>query len=60
MGTIAPELKTKIEVLTIEQLEDMGEALLDFATIADYLETWLAYNAPEAVEGTSQKGSDYN
>ena len=25
----------------IEQLEDLGEALLDFATIAD-LETWLA------------------
>ena len=41
MGTIAPELKIKIEALTIEQLEDLGEALLDFATIVD-LEDWLA------------------
>ena len=41
VGTIVPELKTKIEALTIAQLEDLGEALLDFATIAD-LEAWLA------------------
>ena len=41
VGTIAPELKVKIEALTIVQLEDLGEALLDFATIAD-LEAWLA------------------
>jgi len=40
VGSIAPELKTKIEALTIEQLEDMGEALLDFASIMD-LEAWL-------------------
>jgi len=41
VGTIAPELKVKVGALTIEQLEDLGEALLDFATIAD-LEDWLA------------------
>jgi predicted transposase YdaD len=39
--TIAPELKTKIEALTIEQLEDLGEALLDFSSVTD-LEAWLA------------------
>ena len=44
VGTIAPELKIKIETLTIEQLEDLGEALLDFATIAD-LEAWLDHLA---------------
>jgi len=38
---IAPELKTKIEALTIVQLEDLGEALLDFASVTD-LEAWLA------------------
>ena len=41
VGTIAPELKTKIEALTIAQLEDLGEALLDFASVTD-LEEWLA------------------
>ncbi len=41
VGTIAPELKVKIEALTIVQLEDLGEALLDFETIVD-LEAWLA------------------
>jgi hypothetical protein len=40
VGTIAPELKTKIEALTIAQLEDLGEALLDFASVTD-LEAWL-------------------
>jgi predicted transposase YdaD len=41
VGTIVPELKTKIEALTIAQLEDLGEALLDFASVTD-LEAWLA------------------
>jgi hypothetical protein len=40
VGTIAPELKTKIEALTIAQLEDLVEALLDFASVTD-LEAWL-------------------
>jgi hypothetical protein len=40
VGTIAPELKTKIEALTIAQLEDLGEALLDFSSVTD-LEAWL-------------------
>lgn len=40
VGTIAPELKTKIEALTIAQLEDLGEALLDFSSVMD-LEAWL-------------------
>ncbi len=40
VGTIAPELKTKIDTLTIAQLEDLGEALLDFTSVTD-LEAWL-------------------
>ncbi|MGA1121364.1 MAG: DUF4351 domain-containing protein [bacterium] len=33
VGTIAPELKTKTDTLTIAPLEDLGEALLDFASV---------------------------
>ena len=46
LGTIAPEIKTKIEALTIVQLEDLGEALLDFASVTDF-EVWLAKVAHE-------------
>lgn len=38
--TIAPELQTQIEGLSIPQLEALGEALLDFSTLSD-LTTWL-------------------
>jgi hypothetical protein len=31
---------TRIKGLSIEQLENLGEALLDFSSVAD-LETWL-------------------
>jgi len=30
----------RIDALSLEHLEDLGEALLDFATLAD-LEAWL-------------------
>lgn len=40
IGTINLQLQTKIENLSLTQLEDLGEALLDFATQED-LVNWL-------------------
>ncbi|MEW5859891.1 MAG: DUF4351 domain-containing protein [Cyanobacteriota bacterium] len=39
-GAIAPELQTKIQQLSIPQLEDLGEALLDFSSVNDLI-AWL-------------------
>ncbi len=40
LGTISPELQSQIQQLSLTQLEDLGEALLDFANEAD-LVNWL-------------------
>jgi predicted transposase YdaD len=40
LGAVAPQLRERIGMLSIEQLEDLGEALLDFTNISD-LEAWL-------------------
>ena len=40
LGTLSPEVTTKVSALSIERLESLGEALLDFTSIAD-LESWL-------------------
>ncbi|MEA5619805.1 Rpn family recombination-promoting nuclease/putative transposase [Cronbergia sp. UHCC 0137] len=40
VGTIPNVLLSKIQLLSLEQIEALGEALLDFAVLAD-LETWL-------------------
>lgn len=40
IGTVDPELQERIRGLSIAQLEDLGEALLDFSTPAD-LTAWL-------------------
>jgi predicted transposase YdaD len=40
LGNIPTELPPRINSLSIEQLESLGEALLDFNAIAD-LENWL-------------------
>jgi predicted transposase/invertase (TIGR01784 family) len=40
-GEIPAELRTQIQQLTVPQLEDLGEALLDFTSIVD-VETWLS------------------
>ena len=40
IGEIDTSLLEKIKNLSIEQLENLGEALLDFSSVAD-LETWL-------------------
>jgi predicted transposase YdaD len=43
LGNINPNLLAKIEALPVEQLESLGEALLDFTLIAD-LEAWFSQN----------------
>ncbi|WP_448265365.1 DUF4351 domain-containing protein [Nostoc sp. DSM 114167] len=40
LGEIDASLIGQIKGLSIEQLENLGEALLDFSSVAD-LETWL-------------------
>jgi len=39
-GGLAPVLETRIRGLSMEQLEGLAEALLDFGTVAD-LQHWL-------------------
>jgi Domain of unknown function (DUF4351) len=41
IGPLEPEAEQKIRTLSLTQLEELGEALLDFTTIAD-LENWLS------------------
>ena len=43
VGIIAPELQLKIEALSLNLLDDLSEALLDFKSLAD-LENWLNQN----------------
>jgi Domain of unknown function (DUF4351) len=40
VGNISPNLLAKIEALPVEQVESLGEDLLDFTLIAN-LEQWL-------------------
>jgi predicted transposase/invertase (TIGR01784 family) len=40
VGELSPELRDRIESLSLEELESLGEALLDFSTMAD-LTNWL-------------------
>lgn len=44
VGAPSPELTAQVEALSIEQLEALGEALLDFTQIED-LTAWLDHNA---------------
>ncbi len=39
-GSFAPEVRAQIQQLSITQLEDLGEALLDFSSTQDLI-TWL-------------------
>ncbi|WP_341528206.1 DUF4351 domain-containing protein [Nostoc sp. UHCC 0302] len=39
-GSLTPQLQEQIQSLPVVELENLGEALLDFSTIAD-LESWL-------------------
>jgi hypothetical protein len=41
VGALSPQTLEQVNALSIEQLESLGEALLDFGAIAD-LAQWLA------------------
>jgi predicted transposase/invertase (TIGR01784 family) len=43
LGTITPEMRARLSSLTIDRVESLGEALLDFTSMAD-LEAWLSQN----------------
>jgi predicted transposase YdaD len=40
VGELPQEVRQRIETLSLEQLENLGEALLDFTSMAD-LQVWL-------------------
>lgn len=42
-GELSPDVQTQIESLSLVQLENLAEALLDFQQIAD-IDTWLSQN----------------
>jgi predicted transposase YdaD len=43
VGTVPPVLQLKIQSLPLTQVENLGEALLNFSGLTD-LEDWLAQN----------------
>jgi predicted transposase/invertase (TIGR01784 family) len=45
IGPIAPETREQIQTLSVEELEDLGEALLDFSEASD-LTNWLNEHQP--------------
>ncbi|MFM7427426.1 MAG: DUF4351 domain-containing protein [Elainella sp.] len=49
VGPLSPELQSRVEALPLAQLENLGEALLDFGTVAD-LETWLERQGESLVD----------
>jgi predicted transposase YdaD len=40
IGEVAPQLRSQIQSLSLNQIEELGEALLDFSSPAD-LDNWL-------------------
>jgi predicted transposase YdaD len=45
IGPIVPETREQIQTLSVEELEDLGEALLDFSSASD-LTNWLNDRQP--------------
>jgi predicted transposase YdaD len=43
LGNINPEVRSRVNSLTSDKLESLGEDLLDFTSMAD-LEAWLSHN----------------
>ena len=43
LGNLPPQVQVRVSALEIDRVESLGEALLDFTTIAD-LEAWLNQN----------------
>lgn len=46
LGSVSESLQAQIEALSLIQLEDLGEALLEFSCVED-LEAWLQTHLPE-------------
>ena len=46
LGSVSESLQAQIEALSLIQLEDLGEALLEFSRVED-LEAWLQTHLPE-------------
>ena len=44
VGDVSAVVRSKIDLLSLPQLENLGEALLDFSSIQD-LEDWLAQHS---------------
>ncbi len=40
-GSFAPEVARRLDALSSDQLDELGEALFDFATVSD-LDVWLS------------------
>ena len=40
VGELPEDVRQRVEVLSLEELENLGEALLDFSSMAD-LQVWL-------------------
>jgi len=45
IGDVAPDLRTKVQSLSLQQLEVLGEALLDFSEPGDLVQWLDAYSA---------------
>jgi predicted transposase YdaD len=43
LGNVSPQFQARVSALDIDRVESLGEALLDFNSIAD-LESWLNQN----------------
>ena len=43
VGELPEDVRQRVEVLSLEELENLGEALLDFSSMAD-LQVWLEEN----------------
>jgi predicted transposase YdaD len=52
LGQVMPETETEIRALSLPQLEDLGEALLDFSQPSD-LDLWLRSQSVSAGESQS-------
>jgi hypothetical protein len=42
-GAVSPEVEERLDTLSADELDELGEALLDFRSVAD-LETWLSHH----------------
>ncbi len=51
LGELPQQVRERMENLSLEQLENLGEALLDFTSLAD-LQTWL--DAVDSEDGAEE------